>query len=42
MPTFLPALRHGARAVLIGYTAGTALTVDLPNLFARDDSGSCR
>ncbi|MGW8375102.1 zinc-binding dehydrogenase [Streptomyces sp. ODS28] len=38
VPVFLPALNPGARAVLIGYTRGTELTLDLPNLFAADVS----
>ncbi|WP_320783461.1 zinc-binding alcohol dehydrogenase family protein [Streptomyces sp. CRN 30] len=36
LPTFLPALRPGSRAVLIGYVAGRTLTLDLPALLARD------
>lgn len=36
LPTFLPAMRPGGRAVLIGYVAGKTLTLDLPSLLARD------
>lgn len=34
----LPAVRAGGRAVLIGYTAGTTVTLDLPTFVQRDVS----
>jgi NADPH:quinone reductase-like Zn-dependent oxidoreductase len=36
LPTFLPAMRPGGRAVLIGYVAGKTLTLDLPSFLAHD------
>ncbi|MEU6393574.1 zinc-binding dehydrogenase [Streptomyces sp. NPDC046939] len=36
VPTLLPAVRPGGRVVLIGYVAGTTLSVDLPALLAKD------
>ncbi|WP_037568801.1 quinone oxidoreductase family protein [Phaeacidiphilus oryzae] len=38
LPLLLPALRPGARVVLVGYVRGKALSVDLPNLLAADVS----
>jgi NADPH:quinone reductase len=34
LPKLVSALRPGARAVLVGYTAGTSVTFDLPRLLA--------
>lgn len=34
----LPAVRSGGRAVLVGYTAGTAVSLDLPTFVQRDVS----
>jgi NADPH2:quinone reductase len=36
LPAALRALAPGGRAVLVGYTAGTTLTLDLPELMQRD------